>query len=245
VRRILIVVLFSAVLLLPLRATAVVINEIAWMGSEDSFYDEWIELYNEKEFSLDLNGWQIIGKNKGPKVLLKGVISPHSFFILERTDDTTLPRVLANQIYKGSLNNQGEHLQLINKQGNVVDEVNCQKAWFAGDNKTKQTMERKDPDLPGSNSDSWQLSLDPGGTPKQKNSEGMLLNKKIGEISSSSLFGEAEGQEPLGEERSFNNFKFPLVFLTALFISFCAAAVVLLLKKHFLRLIFKRDQVKI
>jgi len=37
----------------------VVINEIAWMGTPCSDYDDWIELYNNSLLPVDLTGWSL------------------------------------------------------------------------------------------------------------------------------------------------------------------------------------------
>jgi len=42
----------------------VVINEIAWMGTDDNGSCEWIELYNESEDIVDLSTWSITVLNK-------------------------------------------------------------------------------------------------------------------------------------------------------------------------------------
>lgn len=39
------------------ESTSVVINEIAWMGTEVSASDEWMELYNNTNKDIDLTGW--------------------------------------------------------------------------------------------------------------------------------------------------------------------------------------------
>ncbi|RLC90980.1 MAG: hypothetical protein DRI77_14380, partial [Chloroflexi bacterium] len=54
----------------PLRATTanagdVVINEVAWMGTAASSYDEWIELYNNTDSSIDIGNWSIYGADTG------------------------------------------------------------------------------------------------------------------------------------------------------------------------------------
>jgi len=219
----------------------VVINEIAWMGGASSFYDEWIELYNAEDFDLDLHVWQVAGNNKGPTISLKGLILSHSFFILERTDDESVPEISADQIYKGSLSNQGEILQLINKDGIVVDEVDCSKQWFAGDNETKQTMERKDPQLAGNIKDNWQTSHHPGGTPKKKNSEGIAPAKETEAISleRGQEGKQADAQNQLGG--SIDHPDFLLISLISLLIAFCGAVITLVFKKYILNLILRRD----
>lgn len=150
-------------LLTPFIAkAAVVINEIAWMGTENLANDEWIELYGDQQ--VDLTGWILEAVDGTPIINLEGTISADGYFLLERTDDNSVPGVVANQIYTGVLGNSGEYLKLKDSSANVVDEVNCSEEWFAGDNSTKQTMERT---ISG-----WQTSLNPGGTPKAQNSSG-------------------------------------------------------------------------
>ncbi len=141
---------------------SVIINEIAWMGTEVSYNDEWIELYNNTDNSINLEGWVLKAEDKTPKINLLGTVPNNGFYLLERTDDDTVPAVAADLIYKGALGNNGEYLKLYNNSGNLVDEVNCSDGWFAGDNSTKQTMERTD--------SGWQDSSEPGGTPAAENS---------------------------------------------------------------------------
>ena len=161
--------------LVPLYATAVnvldvVINEICWMGTENSYNDEWIELYNNSSFTINLEGWKLLAQDGTPKINLTGKIPSKGFFILERTDDTTLPEIKADLIYKGGLNNKGKNLKLIDSQKRIIDAVDCSSGWFMGENNTKQTMERKNILIVENNSEDWQTSQNPGGTPKSKNS---------------------------------------------------------------------------
>lgn len=59
---------------------SVVINEIAWMGNDNSSADEWIELYNNTDAAADLAGWKIISQDGSPEILLEGKIFPKVFF---------------------------------------------------------------------------------------------------------------------------------------------------------------------
>jgi hypothetical protein len=142
----------------------IVINEIAWMGTNTSYSDEWIELYNNTNSSVSLENWALKAIDGTPEINLSGIILANGFFLLERTDDTTIPNITADQIYAGTLSNNGEHLQLFDNQNNLIDEVNCANSWFAGDNANKQTMERVSPIL-----SNWQTSENPLGTPKTIN----------------------------------------------------------------------------
>jgi len=144
---------------------SVVINEIAWMGTADSSNNEWIELKNNTANSIDLDGWTIKAGDDTPTIGLTGIINENNFYLLERTNDNTLPGVVANQIYTGALGNNGEHLYLYDKLGVLVDEIDCSLGWFAGSNTTKQTMERKDSVVSGSEINNWQTSQSSGGSP--------------------------------------------------------------------------------
>ena len=146
----------------------IIFNEIAWMGTQVHHSDEWIELYNNTNYLIDLTGWTIEAIDGRPKIKLSGQILANSFFLLERTDDNTILGIIANQFYTGALGNSGEILELRDSQGNLIDEVICIKengackGWQGGDNKTKQTMIRNI-------NLNWQTSSNPEGTPKALN----------------------------------------------------------------------------
>lgn len=153
------------------KAQIVVINEIAWMGTANSYNDEWIELYNNTGSSINLSDWKLVVQDGTPEINLTGNISAFGFYLLERTDDNTVPSVAADQIYTGALGNGGEDLILYENTGNITDRVSCASAgWFAGDNSTKQTMERINSQQVGISPTNWQTSQNSGGTPKAKNS---------------------------------------------------------------------------
>ncbi len=155
--------LFAALSTAAANPLDIMINEIAWMGTNISANDEWIELYNSTNLPISLDGWQLVAQDETPKINLSGTIPANGFYLLERTDDNTLPDISADQIYTGALNNIGEKLELYDNSGNLIDLVDCSSGWLAGDNVTKQTMERVE-------SKNWQSSQNTGGTPKAKNS---------------------------------------------------------------------------
>jgi len=146
----------------------VVINEIAWMGTVASPNDEWIELYNCGSNEVVLEGWGIYERHLGEggyeDILIEplvGTIGSGQYFLLERTDDTTISDITASQEPSGwsgsGLSNSGEYLLL--KDGeDIIDKVDCSGGWFAGNNKkaeTRATMERIDPRQSESDPDNW------------------------------------------------------------------------------------------
>ncbi len=186
-----ILLLFPSLVLAQNQPLDVIINEIAWMGTKASSHDEWIELYNNTDQDIELNGWAL--EEEGEKIEpLKGIIKANSYFLIERTDDSTIKNIEADQEPTGwsgyGLNNSGEYLILKNKNSKIIDEVNCLNGWFAGDKEENKTMERIKPKELGSNPNNWKTNssstyaLDSdnnliNGTPKSQNS--LIQKKKI------------------------------------------------------------------
>ncbi|MBU0636684.1 lamin tail domain-containing protein, partial [Patescibacteria group bacterium] len=141
----------------------VVINEVAWMGTTVSFNNEWLELKNTTNNDINLEGWSLIAQDNAPLINLTGIIIANGYFLLERTDDASVLDIKADVIYNGVLGNDGETLGLRDKDKNLIDFVDANNAWLAGNNTEKKTMERKD-------NNNWQTSLNINGTPRAINS---------------------------------------------------------------------------
>ncbi|MDD5013129.1 MAG: lamin tail domain-containing protein [Candidatus Pacebacteria bacterium] len=156
----------------------VVVNEVAWMGTELSSSDEWIELKNVSEEEVNMNGWQLLDKDNQIKIIFDSadIIPANGLYLLERTDDSSVPNIQANKIYSGALSDGDETLRLFNSNCQLIDEVVAQTSWFAGDKDLKKTMER--------DSVNWHtyslLNIDNvsglWGTPKKENSERVIEN---------------------------------------------------------------------
>jgi hypothetical protein len=162
----------------PYPPQSVFINEIAWAGTLASSSDEWIELHNPGSTSIELSGW-ILSDGVDLNIALSGSLAAHSFYLLERSDDSTIIDITADQIYTGGLNNNGETLALKDPTGSVVDSANYPGGWPAGDAATRFSMERRGgADIPGN----WGTFTGQGGnghdadgnpipgTPRQPNS---------------------------------------------------------------------------
>ena len=145
----------------------VVVNEIAWMGTAISSTDEWIELKNLTAEEVNLDGWILIAQDGSPNITLSGSIVSGGYFLLERSNDDSVPGVIADLIssFGYGLSNGGEVLILKDNAEDEIDKIDASAGWLFGDNTTKATMERK---LDGG----WQTSQNAGGTPKALNSEG-------------------------------------------------------------------------
>ena len=171
----------------PVGTSHVVINEIAWAGTASSSSDEWIELYNSGDAPADLTGWALF-EGETRIIWLAGSIGPGAYYLVERTDDSTVSDIVADAVgpFGGSgLRNLpgGEDLSLRDAGGVTVDSVPCSGGWFAGTaSPDYASMERVDASLPGSEASNWTSNngsittgLDAAGnpirgTPKFKNS---------------------------------------------------------------------------
>jgi hypothetical protein len=119
---------------------AVIINEIAWMGSPPDFAnDEWIELYNTGDSSVTVDGWRVTD-GASLDIALSGNIPAKTYAVLERTDDQSAPGS-AFLVYTGSLVNTGATLSLFRSDATLEDQVAGGTDWgnIGGDNTTKQT----------------------------------------------------------------------------------------------------------
>jgi hypothetical protein len=175
----------------------VVINEIAWMGTQADPLHEWIELYNPTGSPINLNGWVLTDGND-INITLTGTIAAGGYFLLERNNNNTISNITADQIYAGALANAGETLTLRANDGRVIDIVNEDGgAWAAGANVGaigRFTMERIDPAIAGVDSN-WRTNdgltrsgVDAAGnpilgTPSAANSIGAIPTVSIGNTS--------------------------------------------------------------
>ncbi|MBS3788906.1 lamin tail domain-containing protein, partial [Candidatus Bipolaricaulota bacterium] len=148
-----------------------VITEIAWMGTEASYADEWIEFYNATGSSVDLDGWSMYGASSGKCLNFSNAdgsttteIEPYDYLIyaahqndIVNDSGTSLVDIWDTAI---ALNNSS-HGEVIlydssNCTGNVVDRVTqSDGSWFAGDNSEKMTMERVNYCKSGTDPDNW------------------------------------------------------------------------------------------
>lgn len=132
----------------------VVINEVAWAGSSDSANDEWIELYNRSNQTVDLAGW-VIEDDGVPNYELTGNIAAHGYFLIEKNDNA-VSTVNADKLVGISLANSGDSLVLKDPSGVVIDSLNGSGgAWYAGNSTTKATMERVNPDVKDDVASNW------------------------------------------------------------------------------------------
>ncbi len=134
--------LFAGAVFFPLHAdAAVIISEVAWMGTAASANDEWIELYNNGSSAVSLEGW-VLSDNVSLSIPLSGSLAPGAYGVLERTDDGSAPGA-ASLTYTGALSNDGRTLTLRRDDASIEDQVAGGSGWssIGGDNTTKETAQ--------------------------------------------------------------------------------------------------------
>ncbi len=133
---------FALILLIPsVSNAAIIISEVAWMGSTVSANHEWIELQNTGGSNVDVLGWTLTdGANLS--IPLSGSISAGQYVVLERSSDASAIGS-AFIIYTGALVNTGTTLKITRTDGGLEDQVAGGTDWsnIGGDNVTKETAQ--------------------------------------------------------------------------------------------------------
>ena len=97
-----------------------------------------------QDSDISLNGWQILDKNEEIKIIFeeKDKISVSQLFLLERTNDDSVPNVSADKIYSGNLDDEDEILYIFDENCQLQDEIIANPNWPAGDKNERKSMER-------------------------------------------------------------------------------------------------------
>ena len=160
---------------------AAVINEIMYEPSEGNC--EFIELFNNSDYDLDLGGWTIVDETNNQLRLSNSNYILHSgnFFLLSA--DSSILNYYSHLtefenikiINKPDLgfSNSGEMLLLKDIKGNIIDSLNYNPNWHNRNiiNKKDISIERINPALNSNNPMNWSSSVDSkGATPAEINS---------------------------------------------------------------------------
>jgi|GEM_PF-795512 len=165
-------VLLSLPLLLPQGARAgLVINEVAWMGTDESASCEWVEFRNDGN-AVSLSGWTFTIANSGstPKTItLSGDVSAGDYFVLARNASACLDDAGATAGYTftsfgSGISNSATVLTLSDGAG-YEDEVDASGGWDEVGGENESGKPRKTAQRAGSG---WVTALP---TPMQENAQ--------------------------------------------------------------------------
>jgi len=147
--------------------TGIVFNEILPSPDGPDAENEWIELFNQNGFDVDLSGWIIQDTAGSAKTyILNSKIPALGYLVLLRPET------------KITLNNSGDGLNLFNPNGEITDSVTFGKSPLGQSYNKIPTSPQRDPAMAGSGW-AWSTTLTPRAknivptpqTPKQKSEE--------------------------------------------------------------------------
>ena len=153
----------------------VLINEI--MAKPDNSIssmpdEEYLELYNNSPFTIDLTGWKLYDAAKissgNPAILGAYSLPPDSFLILCNSGDEALFQPFGNVLGVSSwpsLNNDGDDLLITNENDDVIHFLSYDDSWYhdvikSGGGFSLEIIDHQNPCAGESN---WWVTLDPAG----------------------------------------------------------------------------------
>ncbi len=196
------VIWICLIFLIAKSADAIIINEIMYNPDGTDTGREWIELYNNENFDVDINEWRLFENdvNHGLTVSQGEFVIPSNeyaviadnadIFLLDYPD---FDKTLIDSAF--SLNNLGELICIKDSSLTLIDCVNYSPIWGADGN--SKTLERKNSDEE-SNEDNWGESILEKGTPGIKNSVSSISSESnsTAEPKTISVYVSVIGQKP-------------------------------------------------
>lgn len=136
----------------------VVINEVAWLGTENHPEDEWFELYNNESHSVSLEGWRLESARDGFSVSLSGSIAPGEYFLVEPDEAVTSEPASLVTPFTGAMPYVATSLYLIAGTTTIDTLTPKDGHWRGGYSNTtgpRNTLERFIPAGPSDADDNW------------------------------------------------------------------------------------------
>ena len=117
---------------IPVINASIIINEIMYDPEENDNNHEWIEIYNNGNEEINLEGWKFYEANTNHGLELSqgdnAIINQDEYVVIVQNPNTFLDdyRNYSGKILDSvfSLSNEGEYLALKNSTGAIIDEVN-------------------------------------------------------------------------------------------------------------------------
>ncbi len=148
--------------------------------------NEWIELKNTSNRSINLQGWRIGDSNGQSGAMPDFNLQPDSFVIVCNNSAVTTMSIFGAAIAITSfpsLDNDGDQIFLIAADGSTVHAVAYSGTWYQNELKKEGgwTLEMIDTRSPCAGISNWKASTDAqGGTPGKKNSIDAINDDQIG-----------------------------------------------------------------
>ena len=195
---------------------AVLVNEL--LPDPSSEGSDFVELYHNGKSPVPLEGWQIAARNSAGNLSAARLLVPGQRFfypgdyLVLTTDANWLqkqfhvkhPNSLVELPSLPSFPNERGSVVLVNRDGEIVDEVNYEAAWHHEmlRNRDNVSLERRDPSEPSQSASNWtSAAMHAGyGTPGLKNSQsGIASDPDRVFIGSDIVSPDADGQNDVCE----------------------------------------------
>ncbi|WP_441000323.1 lamin tail domain-containing protein [Fodinibius sp. SL11] len=156
----------------PVDSGDVSINE--FMYASPSGATEYIELYNDSNKSLDLQGWTLSDNREGFEATVSNdqfIVPPDSFVVLapDSTIESEYPDIaLITMHHFPALNNNGDQIIIRTQSGVLLDSLQYSSEW-GGD---EIALERRTTDVSGTYQSNWGNTPNKFGTPGSANEIG-------------------------------------------------------------------------
>jgi hypothetical protein len=162
------ILLLSAAVCQPVSAgspdAVVVFNEIHYNPPGPTEDGEWIELFNQMGIKTDVSGWRI--KGLGYTFPQGTIIEPGGYLVVYKS-----PPAGKLGPFSGSLDNNGELLELVNKGERLMDELDYGDygRWPVEADGSGATLAKRTPYAANKPTENWTYSAQVGGTPGSAN----------------------------------------------------------------------------
>lgn len=169
----------------PIHEGNIVINEINYNSSSNFDTEDWVELFNGRNSTIDLENWKFLDSDDNHTFIFPETtqLEPGDFLVLCR--DTSAFRSLFPNVthiignFDFGLSGGGELIRLVNNLDELIDfvEYDDNSPWPSNPDGDGPTLELINPSLDNSIFSSW-ASSSSHGTPGQQNSAYQELSLK-------------------------------------------------------------------
>jgi hypothetical protein len=137
----------------------VVINEICYSSTETN---DWIELFNPTDQSIDLTGWEIMDDDNSPFIFSPGTLLREGEFIVVCRDQNAFAAKYSNVESVGNiefgLSKRGDEVSLYNDSGVLIDKLEYKVVYPWPD--SKEAISLLNPDMNNMFPGNWQNTDD-------------------------------------------------------------------------------------
>lgn len=162
---------------LPRQPDALILNEINYHAAEGSDAGDWLELYNPQAAAVEVTGWVVVDRETEQQYTFPAGyrVPGHGYAVVSRDPaafEAVYPQVAVLGPLGFGLSNGGDHVQLFDATGALVDEVAYADTtpWPEAADGDGYTLELTHTARDNSRPENWQASLHLGGTPGAENS---------------------------------------------------------------------------